>query len=63
MTAQKYQQTFVSQLRNKSYGIVLMHDSIAKSISVEALPGMIKHAKEHGYRIRALTNENYPVQF
>lgn len=41
--------------------VILMHDSPAKSTTVEALPTIIQKYKEAGYEFRVLTTDTLPV--
>lgn len=43
--------------------IVLMHDSLTKTTTVDALPAIIKGYKKAGYKFEVLTNEVSPVLF
>lgn len=43
--------------------ILLMHDSLGKSYTVAALPGIIEYFKEQGYKFDRLTNDVTPIAF
>jgi len=45
------------------YGIVLMHDSAAKTTTVQALPAMIDRLQEMGFELKALTPECMPILY
>jgi hypothetical protein len=38
-----------------------MHDSLGKSYTVAALPGIIEYFKEQGYKFDRLTNDVRPI--
>lgn len=42
--------------------VVLMHDSMPRDTTVEALPAIIERLLEEGYEIRAIDEETIPVQ-
>lgn len=48
---------------NKDRVILLMHDSIAKSYTVTALPKIIEYYKSKGYKFASITNEVSPIAF
>lgn len=47
----------------KKYGVVLMHDSAARTTTVEALPEVIRRLREQGYTFAPLTPEIKPILF
>ncbi len=53
----------MSSAAGKKYGVVLMHDSSARTTTVEALPEMIRRLREQGYTFAALTPEVKPILF
>ena len=53
----------LSGANNKSYGVVLMHDSASKATTVGALPQMIDSLKEMGFEFGSLTSEDAPIFF
>lgn len=42
--------------------IILMHDAEAKKTTVEALPNIIKYAKENGYTFSRITKDTMPIK-
>ena len=53
----------VAEAKNRSYGIVLMHDAQSKSTTVEALGPMIDKLRELGFTFEALTPETKSILF
>ena len=53
----------VSSAENKPYGIVLMHDSQAKTTTAKAVGPMIDQLREMGYELKALTPESKSMLF
>lgn len=53
----------IGQANNKTYGIVLMHDSAGKATTVAALPEMIDSLKEKGFVFDKLEQEDAPIFF
>ncbi len=53
----------VEGCRGKSRAIVLMHDSAAKTTTVEALPTIIEALKNEGFRFDILTKNSIPIRF
>lgn len=47
----------------KNRMVVLMHDGAGHEETVKALPAIIRHFKENGYRFEKLDSEASPVQF
>lgn len=41
--------------------VILMHDTVGKETTVEALPKIIEYYKNRGFEFRALTTESYPA--
>jgi peptidoglycan/xylan/chitin deacetylase (PgdA/CDA1 family) len=48
---------------NKDRVVLLMHDSIAKTYTVAALPKIIEFYKSKGYQFASITNEVRPITF
>ena len=48
---------------NKDRVVLLMHDSISKSYTVAALPGIIEYYKSKGYKFARITNGVSPIAF
>ena len=44
-------------------GVILMHDSAAKTTTVQALAPMIDRLREQGFELKALTPEVLPVLY
>ncbi len=53
----------MSTAAGKQYGVVLMHDSSARTTTVQALPEMIRQLRAQGYTFAALTPEVKPILF
>ena len=53
----------VTNARNQSYGIVLLHDSAAKTTTAKAVGPMIDQLREMGYECKALTPETKSMLF
>ena len=54
--------TVVSEVEGKDNVVVLMHDSIRKESTVEALPELIEKLKAMGYTIKGIDENSIPVQ-
>lgn len=48
---------------NKDRVILLMHDSINKTYTVAALPGIIEYYKARGFKFEPITNDVSPIAF
>jgi peptidoglycan/xylan/chitin deacetylase (PgdA/CDA1 family) len=46
----------ISQVKNTSFAVVLMHDAPSKTTTVEALPEVIRFLKDQGYVFRTFNN-------
>ena len=53
----------INGCKDKNRAVIIMHDSIGKSSTVQALPDVIKKLKADGWQFAALTNEVRPVIF
>lgn len=53
----------VRSSENKERIILLMHDSISKAYTVQALPGIIEYYKAQGYHFARITNDVSPIAF
>lgn len=62
-TAGSIRRDIMEEVPRHARSIVLMHDSGAKSQTVNALDGVIKELKQHGYTLDKLTNRIKPVVF
>ncbi|OXM84937.1 polysaccharide deacetylase family protein [Paenibacillus rigui] len=49
--------------RGKRQAIILMHDLDQKTTTVDALPHIIRHLKEQGYRFDVLNKKSFTFQF
>lgn len=54
--------TVISEVEGKDNVVVLMHDSIRKESTVEALPELIEKLKAMGYTIKGIDDNSIPVQ-
>lgn len=54
--------TVISEVEGKYNVVVLMHDSIRKESTVEALPELIEKLKAMGYTIKGIDDNSIPVQ-
>lgn len=54
--------TVVAEVEGKDNVVVLMHDSIWKETTVEALPELILKLKDMGYTIKGIDENSVPVQ-
>lgn len=63
LPAEMIVENVVTEARNRSYGIVLMHDAQSKSTTVEALGPMIDQLRELGFSFEALTPETKSILF
>ena len=54
--------TVISEVEGKDNVVVLMHDSVRKESTVEALPELIEKLKAMGYTIRGIDENSVPVQ-
>jgi peptidoglycan/xylan/chitin deacetylase (PgdA/CDA1 family) len=59
----QHPQDIMEEVPRHARSFVLMHDSGAKSQTVNALDGVIKELKQHGYTLDKLTNRIKPVVF
>lgn len=57
-----YSNTILSS-EDKDRVILLMHDSVAKSYTVAALPGIIEYYKAKGFEFERITNDVSPIAF
>lgn len=48
---------------NRSRGVVLMHDSVARTTTAEALPEVIRQLRELGFQFEKLTPDVKPIVF
>ena len=55
--------TVVNNAKKQSYGIILMHDSAAKTTTAKAVGPMIDSLREMGYELKALTPETQSMLF
>lgn len=62
-TANSVYNNTVQSSEGKDRIILLMHDSISKSYTVAALPGIIEYYKAKGYKFDCITNEVSPIAF
>lgn len=53
----------LNQAKNKNSICVLMHDTAAKSTTVEALPDILDGLKKQGYKFEVLTEETYGYHY
>ena len=53
----------VSRAKNQPYGIVLMHDSAAKTTTAKAVGPMIDQLREMGFELKALTPDTKSMLF
>ena len=53
----------VQSSESKDRIVLLMHDSISKSYTVAALPGIIDYYKARGYKFERITNDVSPITF
>ena len=62
-TANSVYSNTVRSSENKDRIILLMHDSISKTYTVQALPGIIEYYKAQGYQFDRITNDVSPIAF
>ncbi len=62
-TANSVYNNTVQSSENKDRIILLMHDSISKSYTVAALPGIIEYYKAMGFKFERITNDVSPIAF
>lgn len=62
-TAKSVYNSTVQSSANKDRIILLMHDSISKSYTVAALPGIIEYYKAKGFQFERITNDVSPIAF
>lgn len=61
--ASRITRNVLNQAKNKNSICVLMHDTAAKSTTVEALPKIIEGLKKQGYKFEVLTEETYGYHY
>ena len=62
-TANSVYNNTVRSSENKDRIILLMHDSVSKTYTVQALPGIIEYYKAQGYQFDRITNDVSPIAF
>lgn len=62
-TAKSVYSNTVQSSEGKDRIILLMHDSINKSYTVTALPGIIEYYKARGFKFECITNDVSPIAF
>ncbi|ONI39539.1 hypothetical protein AN639_01740 [Candidatus Epulonipiscium fishelsonii] len=55
--------TVLKQCKHEQTPVILMHDSPAKTTTVEALPAIVEGLKQQGFVFKNLTFQTPPVQF
>ena len=59
--AEEVYQNVISGIREGRDNVILLHDSAKNTKMVEALPRIIEYCIEHGYEIKAITQDTNPV--
>ncbi len=62
-TANSVYSNTVRSSENKDRIILLMHDSVSKTYTVQALPSIIEYYKAQGYKFERITNDVSPIAF